>query len=93
MSDRLGAAIDTALLAVDRALANEMRTSDGASATPHLEQLRADLQAIGARGAISDGELRTMIRTVANWAPDDDVSLLSALGLIAQVRGRERDGR
>lgn len=87
MAEPLGSAIDAALLVVDRALANEMRTIDGASAAPHLEQLRADLQGARARGAVTDDELRTMIRRVVKWAPEDDVSLLSALGVIARTRG------
>jgi hypothetical protein len=79
-------AIDAAVRAVDKALAVEMRAADGEPAAPHLQQLRADLLAMRARGAVDADELRTMIRDVARWAPEDDVSLLGALGAIAQAR-------
>jgi hypothetical protein len=89
VSDRndLDSAIDVALGVVNRALANEMRTIDGGSAGSQLEQLRDELRAVRARGAISADELRTIIRGVAKWAPEDDVSLLSSLGVIARARG------
>ncbi len=85
-SPSLTDAIDAALLAVDRALANEMQTIDRESAGPHLTRLREALQGMRARRAVTDDELRGMIRAVATWAPPDDVSLLSALGLIARTR-------
>lgn len=83
----LDAAVEGALGAVDRALANEMRTIDGGSAESQLEQLRAELRAVRDRGAITTEELRAMIRAVAKWAPEDDVSLLGSLGVIARARG------
>jgi hypothetical protein len=83
----LDAAVDVALGAIERALANEMRTIDGGSAASQLEQLRTELRAVRDRGAITAEELRTMIRTVAKWAPEDDVSLLGSLGVIARARG------
>jgi hypothetical protein len=79
-------AIDAALRAVDKALANEMQTMDGEPAVSHLEQLRADLLAMRDRGGIDADMLRTMIRRVANWAPQDDVTLLGSLGAIARAR-------
>ena len=83
----LDAAIGAAVRAVDRAMAREMTALTGAPATPHLERLRRALIAMRERGAVDAGELRAMIRHVADWAPEDDVSLLSALGAIAQARG------
>jgi hypothetical protein len=85
----LDPAIEAALHAVERALTNDMQTADGASAMTQLEQLRGHLQAIRARGALEPNELRTLIRWVAEWAPEDDVTLLGALGVIAQVPQRE----
>ena len=79
-------AIDDAVRAVDKALAAEMQTADGAPAAPHLERLRRDLLAMRERGGVDAAELRAMIRAVAGWAPEDDVSLLSALGAIARAR-------
>jgi hypothetical protein len=83
----LGAAIDAALRAVDKALANDMQTADGESAASQLERLRIRLAAMRDRGAVDADELRHMIRSVANWAPQEDVTLLGTLGAIARARG------
>jgi hypothetical protein len=83
----LDGAIDAALGTIDRALAKEMRTIDGDSAASQLERLRDELRAVRARGEVSTDELREMIRAVAKWAPEDDVSLLSSLGMIARAGG------
>ena len=81
----LANAIDAAVRAADAALANEMQALDGRPAEPHLERLRRDLLAMRARGAVGADELRAMIRDVASWAPEDDVSLLGALGVVARA--------
>jgi hypothetical protein len=92
MSGReLGAAIDDALRAVDKALANDMQAADGESAASHLERLRIRLVAMRDRSAVDADELRHMIRSVASWAPADDVSLLGCLGAIARARGNEKN--
>jgi hypothetical protein len=80
------AAIDSAIREVDRALEKEMRTADGQPAAAHLDELRNQLLAIRARDALSADELRTMIRAVAKWSPEDEITLLGALGAIARVR-------
>ncbi len=82
----LASAIDSALRAVGRALEKEMRTANDEPAAPHLEELHRRLVAIRARNAVDADELRTIIRDVAKWAPEDDVTLLGALGVIAQAR-------
>ncbi len=82
----LEGAIAAALGTIDRALAKEMRTIDGSSAESQLEQLRDELHALQARGAITTDELRAIIRAVVTWAPEDDLSLLSSLGMIARAR-------
>jgi hypothetical protein len=86
MAKDLQKAIDAAVRAVDKARAAEMRAADGESAAMYLDQLRADLLEMRARGTIDAEELRAMIRSVAAWAPEDDVALLAALGAIARVR-------
>ena len=87
MSDgRLGPAIDAAVRAVDEALAGEMHTTEGEPAAPQLERLRARLVRMRDQGAVDPDELRHMIRGVASWAPDDDVTLLASLGAIARAR-------
>ena len=86
-STDLDGAIDAALGTIDRALAREMRTIDGDSAASRLEHLRDELCAVRTRGEVTADELRAMIRAVAKWAPEDDVSLLSSLGMIVRARG------
>ncbi len=81
-------AIDAAVRVADKAMAADMQTLDGRSAAPQLERLRQNLLAMRERGTVGAEELRTMIRDVASWAPEDDVSLLSTLGAIAQARRR-----
>ena len=83
-------AIDAAVRAADKAIAGEMQTLDGRPAAPHRERLRDTLLAMRERGGVGSDELRTVIRDVASWAPEDDVSLLSALGVIATVSTRSR---
>jgi len=78
-------AIDAAVRAADNALAGDMQTLDGRPAAPHLERLRETLLLMRERGSVGADELRTMIRDVASWAPEDDVTLLSALGVIARA--------
>jgi len=83
-------ALDAAVRAADKAIADEMQTLDGRPAEPHLERLRDTLLAMRDRGTVGPEELRTVIRDVATWAPEDNVSLLSALGAIAKVGGAGR---
>ena len=83
----LANAIDAAVRAADTALANEMQTLDGQPAGPHLQRLRDGLLAMRRRGTVGADELRALIRDVATWAPEDDVSLLGALGVIARAGG------
>ena len=88
MTEReLRAAINAALRTIDKALAGDMQTARGEPAGSQLERLRARLLTMRNRGAVDADELRHMIRSVATWAPQDDVSLLSSLGAIARVRG------
>jgi hypothetical protein len=83
-------ALDGAVRATENALDNDMRTLDGRPAAPALERLRQDLLGMRARGVVGADELRTMIRDVASWAPEDDVTLLAALGVIARANAGGR---
>ena len=87
MSEReLGRAIDAAVRVVDIALQGEMQTLSGEPAASHLERLRIRLVAMREQGAVDADELRHMIRSVATWAPEDDLTLLGSLGAIARAR-------
>ena len=88
MSEReLGRAIDAAVRVVDIALESEMQTTTGEPAAAALERLRARLVRMRDQGVVDPDELRHMIRGVATWAPEDDVTLLGSLGAIARARG------
>jgi hypothetical protein len=82
----LGRAIDAAVRIVDIALQSDMQTLTGEPAAAALERLRARLVRMRDQGVVDPDELRHMIRGVASWAPDDDVTLLASLGAIARAR-------
>lgn len=89
----LEGAIDKALTQVRRAIASGMKTSDGSSALPQLEKLRQGLtdQRVYAsdHGSIDREWLQTTIRWVVEWVPDDELTLVAALGAIARVAPRD----
>lgn len=92
----LMAALDAALRAVERAIAAGLRTRTGEPARSELEQLRVELVAErqaamgqGAAAAAVDREwIARAVRAVADWAPDDEVNLIAALGRIARAAAR-----
>jgi hypothetical protein len=79
----LAGAFAAALRAVER------RLSDGGEHAVKLAQLRdalhAERDAALARGAPDPAWVRRIVRDVAAWAPDDDLTLLAALGGIARA--------
>ncbi len=98
MSDasELGSAFDAALRQVDRALADGLRTRDGAPAADRLAALRTRLEAEreGAlrRGSADPEWVRRIVREVAGWTPDTELALIAALGRIARAGGRPGAG-
>jgi hypothetical protein len=85
----LESAIAKALKQVRRAIASGMETSDGGSARSHLEQLERELTAQRAyaleHGSVDRESLQTTIRRVIEWVPDDELTLVAALGAIARA--------
>ena len=85
----LEAAIDKALTQVQRAVASGMKTADGGSAQPHLEQLERELAAqrsyAAEHGSIDRTSLQATIRRVIEWVPDEELTLVAALGAIARA--------
>ena len=85
----LVAALDRAIRQVERAIASGMRTRAGDPATPQLERLGAELAAhrasAAAHGAVDRAWVGQAVRSVAEWAPEDEVALLAALGAIARA--------
>ena len=90
-ADRGGllSAFDGAITAVRRLEASDLRTSSGASARPHLERLRDDLEA--KRGEIADGGsldrewAGRVVRAVADWIPERELPLIARLGQIVRL--------
>lgn len=85
----LESAVDKALTQVRRAIASGMETSDGSSARPQLEKLERELTAQRAfaaeHGSVDREWLQSTIRSVIEWIPDDDLTLIVALGAIARA--------
>ena len=91
MTDRsaaLAAALDDAAAAVRRARTRRMKTRGGDPADGELDRLQEKLdsaRAAAARGDLDREWLRLVIRWVAGWAPEDDITLLASLGALARA--------
>lgn len=85
----LADAFENAIRQVDRALAGEMRTATGEPARPMLERLRADLEAhretARVTGTADPEWVRGVVRWVAEWTPETELTLIAALGRIARA--------
>ena len=85
----LQVAFDAALTLVQRLIASGAKTSDGSSALPHLEKLERELKAQRAsalaRGNIDRDWFRTTVRWVVEWVPEDELTLVAALGRIVRA--------
>ena len=89
--DRAGllSAFDGAITAVRRLEAEDLRTSAGTPARPHLVRLRDDLQAkrgeIAAGGALDREWAGRVVRAVAKWVPERELPLIARLGQIVRL--------
>ena len=85
----LESAIDKALTQVRRAITAGMETSDGSTAGPQLVKLERELTAQRAyaseHGSVDRDWLQSTIRGVIQWVPDEDLTLIAALGGIARA--------
>lgn len=85
----LQSAFDKALKQVQRAIASGMEASDGSSALAHLERLERELRAQRAssleRGSLDREWFQNTIRWVIEWIPDDELTLVAALGQIVRA--------
>lgn len=92
-SPDLADAFDAALRTVEGAIARQLRTRTGEPARAPLERLRAELvterQAAMGAGGVDRALVGRLVRDVAIWAPDDDMTLIAALGRIARAAGRD----
>jgi hypothetical protein len=85
----LEVAFDAALTHVERSLATGLKTINGRSARPELEALDRELriqrdQALE-RGAVDRKWFQQTVRSVAEWVPDTEITLIAALGRIARA--------
>ena len=85
----LESAFDTALTRVRRSIASGMKTSDGRSAQPQLEQLERELKKQRAtaleQGKVDREWVQKTVRWVVEWVPDDELTLVAALGRIVRA--------
>ncbi len=86
---KLEGAFDKALTQVQRSIASEMKTSDGSSAQPQLEQLERELKeqrtAALEQGKVDREWFQKTVRWVVEWVPDDELTLVAALGRIVRA--------
>lgn len=85
----LESAFNTALTRVQRSIDSGMKTSDGSSALAQLEKLEQELRAQRAkaleRGSLDREWFQTTVRWVVEWVPDDELTLVAALGQIVRA--------
>jgi hypothetical protein len=89
----LQVAFDSALTLVQRLIASGAKTSEGSSAVPQLEKLERELKVERAsaleRGNIDREWFRRTVRWVVEWVPDDELTLVAALGRIVRAAPSE----
>ena len=87
--DNLEVAFDAALTLVRRLITSGAKTSEGTSALPQLETLERELSAQRAsalaRGKVDRDWFRKTVRWVVEWVPDDELTLVAALGRIVRA--------
>lgn len=85
----LEAAFDAAIADVAKCTAAGMETSSGGSAATQLEKLGAELLTERTRatnnGSVDRAWLQATLRWLVAWAPDEDLTLIAALGRIARA--------
>jgi hypothetical protein len=85
----LESAFDTALTQVRHSIVSGMKTSDGNSAQPRLEQLERELKEQRTtaleQGKIDREWFQKTVRWVVEWVPDDELTLVAALGRIVRA--------
>lgn len=85
----LESAFNTALTQVQRSIVSGMKTSDGRPALAQLEKLQEELRAQRARalerGLLDREWFQRTVRWVVEWVPDDELTLVAALGQIVRA--------
>ena len=82
-------AFDAALAQIERLLRSGIETVEGASAQPKLEELAKELKRERAnalaRHSIDRDWLQRTVRSVVEWLPDTELTLVAALGAIVRA--------
>jgi hypothetical protein len=82
-------AFDAALAHVERLIRGSMKTISGTSALAQLEELRTELrlerERAMERGTIDRDWFQRIVRSVIEWVPDDELTLVAALGGIVRA--------
>ena len=86
---QLQLAFDLALARVERLLGSDMKTAKGVSARSQLEKLEKELKKERAlaleRQTVDRDWLQKTVRWVVEWVPDNELSLVAALGAIVRA--------
>ena len=86
---QLQLALDLALARVERLLGNDMKTAKGVSARSQLEKLEKELKKERAlaleRQTVDRDWVQKTVRWVVEWVPDNELSLVAALGAIVRA--------
>lgn len=89
MQSDLTKAFDSALTHVERLIRADMKMADGNSARVQLEELEQQLKRERAkaleRKAVDREWFQKTVRWVVEWVPDDELTLVAALGAIARA--------
>ncbi len=82
-------AFDAALAPVQLLIATGMKATDGAPAGPQLEMLAKELRGERAnaleRGTVDRDWIQKTVRSVVQWVPDTQLSIIAALGRIVRA--------
>ena len=85
----LEGAFDKALTQVRHSIASGMKTSNGSSAQSQLENLERELKeqrtAALEQGKVDREWFQKTVRWVVEWVPDDELTLVAALGRIVRA--------
>ena len=85
----LESAFDTALRHVQRSISSGLKTSAGSSARSQLETLETELRRERTKaletGIVDREWLQKTVRSVVEWVPDTDLTLVAALGRIVRA--------
>ena len=86
---QLQLAFDLALARVERLPGNDMKTAKGVSARSQLEKLEKELKKERAlaleRQTVDRDWVQKTVRWVVEWVPDNELSLVAALGAIVRA--------